>query len=228
MIEYKTNREIITKWPGMAVKGDSVTEQQATEILMATDRNQGMYRHSSNDTDFERQLSELFGTPMPYDRDDPFDWNRLENFRDAIGALEIDYLCNARIVSAWIGGPHGWCDWDGTIFSNNSNIGKWPAVSDVAEEWEIISKRFPYLNIVCQLYDCETCEVEETNAHPSHEFVVNDGKVTVQEPTTVLPVRELTPEDFLHRLRTPGAERGIPIEQLCEKLIALYGYVPQY
>ena len=52
-----------------------------------------------------------------------------------ISHIELEYLSNHRIVSSWIGGPHGWCNWEGNIGCNNYNIGKHPSCKEVYNEW---------------------------------------------------------------------------------------------
>ena len=92
------------------------------------------------------------------------------------------YLRNEQIWSSWIGGPHGWCDWEGNIGCNTYNIGKYPDVKKVKEEWEQVAKAFPTLSLRAQLIDQEICMVGECEWKPLVEFVVSEGRVTVVEP----------------------------------------------
>ena len=86
------------------------------------------------------------------------------------------------MASSYIGGPHGWCDWQGQIFTNSYNIGKWPSTQEVYEEWRCIATAFPFLSLKCQLFDGETCEEEERELKPIIQFNVSQGQVTLCEP----------------------------------------------
>jgi hypothetical protein len=128
----------------------------------------------------------------------------IERFSKDIGALDLHYLHNSRIASSWVGGPHGWCDWSGAITSANYNIGKWPSVREVFDDWSAIAAAFPFLRLWSQLYSGETCEDGTT---PLVEFVIGEGKATVCRPTErgVSPVGADLSGFVLGRV---GGERG--------------------
>jgi hypothetical protein len=209
------NRDL-TKWPRLIVVGSPITRQQAKEIIIRTDR----LDFSSNDAEFSKQcasylyrldttgnrsrgywsLSDAFE-----DKGDKTDWGRYQECRDKAKAelqpLELRYLENSRIVSCWIGGTHGWCDWDGTIRSTNNNIGKWPTVGEVYEDWKAIAQAFPYLSLRCQLI------TNEGVGDIAVEYHVKDGAVVVQDPGPLLqPLEEVDWAD----------ERGCTYEQFVE------------
>ena len=124
--------------------------------------------------------------------------------------LDIYYLQNSRIVSCWIGGTKGWCDWNGNIECSNYNIGKWPSIKEVYEEWCVIAKEFPYLNLRSQLMNCEAYEAisddGENEPKPIVEFIVKDGKVEMVEPTEqLIPMTDI---DISNR-----SEIGCTLEQ---------------
>jgi hypothetical protein len=137
----------LPKWPAMVVVGESVTPEQAAEILVRTDN----WHISTNDKAWGRAVRETVGLP-PSSWELPEGEDRLERlkeiwaaedrFRQEVGVLQLEYLSNSQIASCYVGGPHGWCDWTGRIGSANYNIGKWPGADTVLEEWERIAAAF--------------------------------------------------------------------------------------
>lgn len=226
MITYNQTNDIVNKWPALVVCGKSVTKEQAAEILIRTDGSLPNFHYSSNDKPFECELMKLFGMPDKEEDLKNFQecWAREDELRARLNKLDLQYLCNSQIVSSYIGGPHGWCNWEGSIFTNTYNIGKWPSVEEVAEEWDAIATAFPFLDLTCQLYSKEQCEED---GEPNIEFRVVDGNVTVQNPAaTIAPAVNDMTKNILD-LGNPYRERGIMFENLKEKLENLYGEIPQ-
>jgi len=222
-----TNTEFFSinlpKWPGLLVKGQSVTEEQAMEILIRTDN----FSFSCNDREWIKLLSkEVYD--IEYDGWDLYqniekqknlDWNGVFKYIETCNKKysvieELYYLSNSRIASCWIGGPKGWCDWKGKIFTANYNIGKWPSIEEVYNEWCIIAKEFPFLDLRAQLLNGETCE--ETSIKPLIEFIIKDGKVEMIEPIDQL--LDTIDVDYSDRWSNPFAERGCTFEQFKKAL----------
>lgn len=224
-IVYNTKREIHNKWPAMIVQGDSVSPEQAAEIIFKTDRHFPNFTYAGNDTDYRDLLHEALGVETKVNEREPSFYTKIDSFTSRCGVLTgIDYLANDQILSAYVGGPHGWCHWDGTIFSNSYNIGKWPCVESVAEEWRHILENFPYLNLQCQLFDGEACEED---IKPIVTIFVGNGVVRVEDADE--PIGEVNSDmgDMLANLFSHGRERGLPIHQIKEKLRMVYGTIPQ-
>lgn len=212
----------LPKWPALLVKGKSVTLDQAKEIIIRTD---GL-SFSTNDREFSSQLNEVvYGVKSTrWDLTDAIkeqlgitEWNDIWAYQDKkqaeVGVLEnIYFLQNSQIASSWIGGAHGWCQWDGTIETSNYNIGKWPSIEGVYNEWVIIAEAFPFLDLRCQLMNCEACETEPSQPpFPVVEYIVKDGKVEMIEPTEqLIPMTEI---NFSARFTNPLAERGCTFKQ---------------
>ena len=203
----------LPKWPAMVVTGKKVTKEQAMEILIRTC---SLSYICTNDREFKRKLYEyVYGVKSTGEEYSLYDYfpkdfaaeekartsmhERTKNFADELG-----YLKNSRIVSSWIGGPHGWCDWEGNIFCNTYNIGKHPSDEEVLADWILIAEAFPYLNLECQLFNGETCE---ENITPLIQYSVRHGKVISFIPTkSIHPVGD-TNFDFNR------SERGCTFEQ---------------
>ncbi len=195
MQELKEGLNIsLPKWPALVVRGTPVTKEQAKEILIRTDT----LDFSTNDHSFARQLFEFtYGVKAKKemyhislynffeDDNNKVEWEVVEALRrkthESLKVLNLDYLANHRIVSAWVGGPHGWCDWDGYIGCNNYNIGKYPTMEEVFNEWYQIAEAFPFLELDCQLLSGETC-TEFREQKPLVNFHIEEGQVQVGVP----------------------------------------------
>jgi hypothetical protein len=219
----------LPKWPALLVQGEKVTPEQAKEILIRTDS----FSFSSNDEAFSSELNNIvygvkgksWSLTENLQKKFGFDWSQACNYteekRTEVGNLDLQYLYNSRIVSSWIGGPKGWCDWDGNIQTSNYNIGKWPSIEEVYDEWDVIARAFPFLKLRAQLMNCEACETDAVDPKPVVEFIVKNGRVTMIEPESqLLEMKEI---DFKGRFLNPLAERGCTIAQFKEA----YKYVKQ-
>jgi hypothetical protein len=219
-------RRGLPKWPAIVVVGKPVTKAQAAEILIRTDT----LNFSTNDREFRQQLESYFYDVKfedPYE--DVYDavvrklglekenfrekWEYVDKIEREVGQIPLEYLTNSQIVSAYIGGPHGWCNWEGMIGCKGHNIGKWPNVETVYDEWKRIAKEFPFLELRCQLMGHEAGYSEDGEDHPVVEYVVKGGKVRMVEPKAPLATTHGVDEDTFANLFTPGRERGCTFEQ---------------
>ena len=219
----------LPKWPALLVVGTPVTREQAMEIILRTDN---LY-FSSNDNQFNKQLNEYFYdvkiTDSFYGGENKAiakklgveenNWNSIYEYKDSkekeINALSLSYLSNSRIVSSWIGGPHGWCDWNGNIHTRNYNIGKWPSVEEVYNDWVQIAKAFPFLELTSQLLNSEAGE-DEVEVRAVVEFRIKNGKVKMVEPKKLITIAEFGDSDMYRRFSDPYAERGCTIDKFKE------------
>jgi hypothetical protein len=206
----------LTKWPRLIVvpeKPEPVTRQQANEILLRTN---GPY-FGTNDQAWEKAVADVLGIEMVQREAGGYRyWDMSFTAADAwyksIGGVDLHYLLNSRITSAWIGGPHGWLDWDGTIGCSTWNIGKWPSREEVTEEWQAIAAAFPYLDLHAQLI------TDEGEGEVAAQWRVVDGKAALVEPIDRFRVRELGEMDALIRVIGRGGERGVSLERLTEAI----------
>lgn len=169
------------KWAAMVVVGKPVTANQAREIIIRTS---DLY-FSSNHHRFTQDLYEhIFHVKKEklLHHASISDFGTPEQIREAYcryGIIRpLNFLTNNQIITSYICGPHGWCNWDGTIFTNSYNVGKYPEIDRILKEWMIISNAFPYLDLKCQLYDGETCE---DGIEPYVQFNVKDGVAFMTE-----------------------------------------------
>lgn len=184
----------LTKWPLLLVTGEPVTEVQANEILIRTDD----WMLMTNDKSWATTVAEIAGAKLgPHG----FGIENDRKFRQGLGVLDLHYLSNSRIASSWIGGPKGWCDWDGTIGTSNYNLGKWPTVEDVEEDWITIAEAFPFLDLSAQLIPDEG-----EAGYAAVEWRIENGTVESVTPAGFLR-RPTDPQ--LTALFTRHGERGV-------------------
>lgn len=198
----------LPKWPAFVVQGDAVTREQAAEILIRTNH----WYVSTNDRQWAREVYRIAGISYKEDRGYiDVDWKSLEAFNKSMGVLDLEYLTNSQIASAYIGGPHGWCSWSGNIGCASYNIGKWPSIREVLREWTMIAEAFPFLRLWSQLFSGETCEED---VRPVVEFEIADGTARAGAPSG----RKLNPESTIERdamnLFAIGRERGCSADTL--------------
>ena len=220
----------LPKWPALLVVGKPVTREQAMEIILRTD---DLY-FSSNDHSFDVLLNEYFydieitdgyyGSYMKAiakklnvaENDYRPIWDYKEQKNSEIKALNLSYLQNSRIVSSWIGGAHGWCHWDGNIGTSNYNIGKWPSVEEVYDDWKQIAEAFPFLELTSQLLNGEAGD-DDTTLVPVVEFRIKDGEVEVVIPTELITESsDIDDSLMIKKFSDPYSERGCTIEMFRE------------
>ena len=166
----------LPKWPQMIVTGEHVTVDQAKEIIRRTDRafQSGLY---SNDEGLDSALADDWRMPDALrhtHRKAPYDWDLEQEKRlawqTAWGVLDTEYVHNEWIGCCFFAGVHGWMHPDGAIgFSDN--VGKWPTVEDVLNDWRTIATAFPFIVADVTLMSAESCE----DAQPVVGIRVCDG-----------------------------------------------------
>jgi hypothetical protein len=202
----------LSKWPRLLVVGKRVTPQQAGEILLRTNS----WHMWLNDRAWMRQVGELAN--LPVDDYGMFDFQAVRAFERRYRVLALHHLHNHQIGSPSVAGAHGWCVWNGAIGCGVYNIGKWPSIAEVTEDWETIAAAFPYLDLRAQLVPDEG-----TAGFPAVEWHVSRGRVELDlEPVELLrPPVELDETDIVARVLLPGGERGVSAPRLAEALSQL-------
>jgi hypothetical protein len=206
------------KWPRLIVTGEPVTREQANEILVCTNS----WDFCTNDQEWERQILSMageFGRPVRPEHGADFSlfreyYERCRDWEERLGVLNLHYLGNARIASSWIGGPHGWCDWDGRIGCSNYNIGKWPDQVTVTEDLQQIAAAFPYLTMHVQLIG------DEGDGGVLDTWAVRGGQAALVEPAGMLDRPAVSDVEgwFEALMFDRHRERGCSIARLREAL----------
>lgn len=201
----------LTKWPRLLVTGNPVTKEQANEILIRTQ----CWVPFTNDMAWEQELADILAAHNGPTRSRSWGWDGIREWKTRIQALNLGYLHNDHIASAWWGGPHGWCDWNGTIGCTTWNIGKWPTVEEVTDDWQNIAAAWPFLHLRAQLVPDEG----DAGA-PAVEWLVADGRVETIPDPTVLIAQPTSPGV---RPWTPDLERGVSAERLRQAITQVLG-----
>jgi len=225
MKQININNVHLPKWAPFFITGADVTVEQAKDIIFRTDtslRSISELTFGGNDDKFTKQRIDLFGwTPFLAAEDAAWDcygsseeriralneiiapnvdfinvWELKTALQKELGMVETEYVRNNWCATSHINGPNGWCSPSGKIYSNGHNFGKWPEVSEVITDWKKLVKAFPYIDVVCTMFnDVTDFEI------PLCTIVVKDGVVTAYEPDLSLhsDVRKpLGHNDILH------------------------------
>lgn len=182
----------LPKWPQMLVTGPPIAQTQALEIIRRTD-SFFSFPHG-NDHAFVEEAIRLIGFPKepvdprrkgsdPKIEEEFFDafhkfWENQAQWKEDWGHLGTQYVRNDWVSSCFISGPHGWCHPDGTI-SFADNVGKWPSLKEIKNDWEVLAKAFPFLQVEITLMDKESCEED---SQPVVSMVVRNEEVTLVDP----------------------------------------------
>lgn len=203
----------LPKWPALTVVGEKVTPEQAMQIIIRTS---GEFFFSSNDKAFTRDLYGVLGVELD-DIGFPRDFDAMDAVQKRYQVISpLEYLCNHQIVSSFIGGPHGWCNWEGDIFCNTFNIGKWPDAETVLDEWAIIAEAFPFLSLKSQLFNGES---SQSDIIPVVEFHILRGTAIAFRPEGILvPAITNVSIPLLLSILVPGRERGCTLDQFRQAL----------
>lgn len=235
----------LPKWPQCIIYGEQVSEKTALEVIRRTD---GFFSlgYDGNDRDFIKKAQEAVKMPVDeiyvdFQEEDQAKINAglnkyfgaLEDWREKWGCVKLEYLHNAWISTAWVGGPNGWMRPDGRIAYAN-NIGKWPEVKEVWGELKKIAEAFPELRLFCTLCNVEEDQEDEAGAKSLVSFKVWDGTLSSIEPIPMEVALErahacggktcgerlgdIGPVVFL-----PGGENHFKIEQLQKWAEQVYG-----
>lgn len=210
----------LPKWPQMKVSGRPVTVEQAKEIIRRTDSffTNGYY---SNDRDFVKSVCRAVGLPN-WAEVNIHEQVDFEKWYNAWEPVTTNYVCNSWVSSSFIFGPNGWCHPDGTI-EYVHNIGKWPTVQEVLDDWTKLVTTFPFIELDCVLMSGESLNNDN---RPVVGFIVSNGAVEVvagDDPRLFAVYAEPSDRqgdlhDALSALMEPGFRRecGIPLEWIEE------------
>jgi len=194
----------LTKWPLLLVTGQPVTEEQANEILIRT---VNPWVLAVNDRAWNATVARILGIEL--NDHGHFTHGSITEACERLKTIELEFLYNSRVSSAWIGGPHGWCDWDGRIGCSNYNIGKWPDAESVTEEWQRIAEAFPYLDLTAQLVTGEGA------GELAAEWRIVAGHAEHQTPgEQIAEHTPLSDETILGRFLGFVGERGVSEDRL--------------
>lgn len=209
----------LPKWPQLIVTGKSVSKDRALEIIRRTDV---FFRHGigGNNSEFNEWVINTVNFPelddYKYKNDDDFNsafdayTDALNTWHDNWNYVTTEYVANSWISCSELGGPCGFMHQDGQI-GYDRNIGKWPSVEEVFNDFKVIAEAFPDLDMEATIMNGEECEYP-TRALVS--FKIKDGKATLVDPE-VIDVHEgrkpapLYKLSIMQQLMNPNSENAI-------------------
>lgn len=173
----------LPKWSQMRVSGKTIEKSQAMEIIRRTDRCFSSYG-IGNDRGLYSAIAKSVGmpyswywNPLPHDQMmSSIDQEDREKWAADWGYIDgLEYVRNDWLTSCFIFGNNGWCHPDGTIRYTH-NVGKYPSVLEIANEWKILLDAFPFLDLSVTLMSGEE---SEDSIYPLASMDVFDGKVRI-------------------------------------------------
>lgn len=179
----------LPKWPMITVvsmMSRKLTFEEAADILIRTDK---LNFSTNNKSDYLDKCKIVglcdvnvnFGSRQLVDAYEKNDARRTQ-----LRVIDLEYVNNDQISTNSILGLHGWLNWDGEIGCTGFNIGKWPSVDEVLNEWSRIAIEWPFLSLRCQLFNDESSEQQVFGFRPLVEFCIHDGVAIAYRPFETL------------------------------------------
>lgn len=163
--------------------------QEAIEKALEIETDENELQKLRNELEANKaRVQELFDEREAY-------YTAFEDFNRKVGRIETEYVCNSWFSSPFIGGPHGWIHPDGTI-GFTDNVGKWPSVRSIYEDWKKIAKAYPQLEIKVTLMNGESCD---DCTSPVVTMEIKNGKIKFTE-------NHIGSEDYPNSGRVAGAD----------------------
>jgi hypothetical protein len=210
----------------MIVTGRAVSPERALEVIRRTDNFFG-WTPRGNNREFIKDVQRLTGVPdvLELAKTIPLHeaLERKQKWNEKWGLVETSFVRNDWVSSNFIWGPHGWMHPDGTI-EFHDNVGKWPSVEEIFDDWAKIAEAFPDLEIEATVMSEE--EVADVEKEPVASFLVGGGKVELVDPLVrdihaergrsrddwqkLLP-RKGNVEEYVFNRLNAGLENAIPM-----------------
>lgn len=220
----------LPKWPQLMIVGDPVSEDQAKEIIFRTETflTDASEYAGGNNKGFNASYLRESGMDVLKGLC-PGDWmyshTVMQHVRARIGFVSLDYVHNTWASSSYIFGPYGFCSPDGDIYYNH-NLGKYPGVQEVYNDFVRIAQAFPFLKFKASLYSGEHCE---ENTHCVVSFIVQSGEVQITDEDFNL--RQFNqPHDFalaVQKMQDSDREQGLPYKWIMEFQRRVKALVPE-
>ncbi|AFH14851.1 hypothetical protein LU11_gp320 [Pseudomonas phage Lu11] len=195
----------LPKWPQIMIVGDSVTEEQALDIILRTDKfitgiSEPMSRRFTQLRALIHKQSGMDAIVKAANKHDHegvvffLKYHAQKYIRDALGFCSFECIHNTWAASSYLHGAYGFCSPEGKIFYCDNSRGSYPSTQSYYEDLLALAEAFPYLRFKSSMYGGEHCD-DAVKCVIS--FVVENGTVT---PTL---------EDFgLRAHSTRGANEG--------------------
>jgi len=133
----------LNKWCGCIFKGKTLTDQKVIDEIAI--RTTGFDALFTNDKNIKDKLKNILGN---YDKDQKIlneKYNIVTNLK----------LFKNRLIVSTCPFPDSWLNWNGEINTHYNIGGQHPDTVKVIQEWRLLAKTFPELEMKCWLYNKE-------------------------------------------------------------------------
>ncbi len=174
------------KWPHLVIHGQKVTEEQAKEFIIRTDKFWFSPKYAGNDYKRIRKYMDDSGLTALEEFTDklPSVLNRIyvhdyviNEIKEMLGHIELEFLNTHFACTSYIGGPFGIVHPDGTVHFK-SNIGRYPSLEKIQKELVSLATNFSFLNFEGSLFT-ESCS--DHMEYLGCSFKVKNGNVEFVE-----------------------------------------------
>jgi hypothetical protein len=197
----------LPKWPQMLTTGLPVGIAQAKEIIRRTDSFFTQWAGGNDDVWNKHVRQQLKMPSASYEKEFVVYDEGPERWRASWGIIETEYVRNSWVSCAFIYGAHGWCHPDGRI-GFIDNVGKWPSIEAIYNDWRAIATAFPFLDIGVTLMNGEH---NEEDKRPVVSMRIREGLVTLVDPREDnVHFEHQAAEDVVGNRPILGGEIGIP------------------
>lgn len=217
--ETTLSTAVLPKWPQMIVSGKSVTIDQAKDIIFRTDHfllDADQYS-GGNNRQFNQYYRDISGltrlqveaTHIDGSKFIATNWDLQDRIKNQLNVVSTEYVRNDWASSCFVFGPHGWCHPDGTIWFED-NVGKWPSVQEILQDWQELAAAFPYLDLHVSLMSGES---SDENTEPVVNIRVENGQAYLTAPDISVhnkmpdKISRYDQQDFDF---SPSREQGLP------------------
>lgn len=180
------------KYPTMYAWGATVTDEQAKDIILRTDRflTRAEENAGGNNRAWNKAARHALGfEPEIIRGTDSFFWMDLEiAVREKVGFIETEYVRNTWASCSSLSGPNGWCQPNGTIWQTLV-LGKYPEAEEIYAEWVKLAQAFTYLDLTVTLEPESSTGWEggQIEYPPVVSFRVQKGSVEILPDPLTLP-----------------------------------------
>lgn len=171
------------KFCHLLIKGDNVLVDQAKEIILRTDRFLTSITCIVSDERFACNYRAMSGLASLSKRSGFFsrhdtvshDWDAEKALKAKLGVVSLNCVISDMASSCYALGPQGFCQPDGRIVFSD-NIGKYPSVKDLYEDFVALAQAFPFLTLRASLFLNDVADSEQDFGVG---FLVSKGEVRI-------------------------------------------------
>lgn len=217
--------EIANKWPAVRAVGPDVSVENALEFIRRTDRSFISCWRTGNARAFQSAYQRLVDLGPDHDQIMKAFYDHADGSREAYEThlrlwqrfeIAFDHVHLQHFHSDWmhccyVGGPNGLVSPAGKVCISK-NFGKWPSVSEVEDDLNLLTNVFPWLTFDLALWDSEDeAEAVERGDAPSMAWHIENGawrRTSVDQ----FPLTSITPDSAIDNF-LQAMERHASIEE---------------